>query len=98
MVNHAFTTPILRQPTGLTPVQLTDIREYMLSLRAQSAGEKVSNRGGWHSAGNLFGPEHRQIPPLRDAVTKVALGYIGDVFRYQGEIQLGLTGWTVINR
>ncbi len=98
MLNHLFTTPILAQSTGLTREQLAEIRDYVLSLRANSASEKVSNRGGWHSPGNLFGPEYRQIPALRDAIMKTVLSYVGDVFHYQGNIQLTLTGWTIVNR
>jgi uncharacterized protein (TIGR02466 family) len=98
MLNHIFTTPVLRQPTRLTREQLEEIRDYLLGLRAKSTGEAKSNRGGWHSTGNLFGPEHRQFPALRDTITQAAFNYIGEGFGYRGDIKLGLTGWTVINR
>src|SRR3954467_11049481 len=54
MLSHVFTTPILRETTSLTPQQLAGIRDYLLTVRGQSAGDAKSNRGGWHSPGNLF--------------------------------------------
>lgn len=98
MLNHIFTTPILRQPTGLSLDELKEISEFLIGLRDQSKGEAKSNRGGWHSSGNLFSPDYRQHPKLRDAVTTALFNYIGEIFGFRGEIQLALTGWTVINR
>lgn len=98
MLNHVFTTPILRDKSELTPQQRAEICTYLLDLRDAAPGETKSNRGGWHSKGNLFAPEHTQFPPMRDAVTKALFQYIGEVFAYRGEIHLALTGWTVINR
>lgn len=98
MLNQVFTTPILRDRAELTPQQRAEICTYLLKLRDASPGEMKSNRGGWHSTGNLFAPEHTQFPAMRDAVTKALFQYIGEVFAYRGEIQLALTGWTVINR
>ncbi|MHA3770282.1 TIGR02466 family protein [Verrucomicrobiota bacterium sgz303538] len=99
MISHLFTTPILREPTDLTIEQLAEVRDYLLSVRRQTRGEDKSNRGGWHSSGNLFNPtEYRTFPILQEAVTQALFRYIGDVFNYRGEIQLSLTGWTVINR
>ncbi|RYD69223.1 MAG: hypothetical protein EOP84_28875 [Verrucomicrobiaceae bacterium] len=98
MISHAFTTPILRESTDLTLDELSEIRDYLLSLRPQSAGEEKSNRGGWHSSGNLFDPtEYRVFPKLQEAVTKALFRYIGETCNYRGAIQLALTGWTVIN-
>lgn len=98
MLNHLFTTPILRDIVELTPEQRAEIGEYLLSLRATAPGESKSNRGGWHSSGNLFGPEHRQFPAMRDAIMKALSRYIAEVFGHRGEFQLALAGWTVINR
>jgi uncharacterized protein (TIGR02466 family) len=98
MLNHVFTTPVLRETTTLSPDQLAEIRDYLLSLQGTSEGDAKSNRGGWHSKGNLFSPEHTQFPILRGAVTTAMFNYIGEVFGFRGEIQLALTGWTVINR
>lgn len=98
MLNHVFTTPILRDQTELPAEVRAEVCSYLLGLRAASGGETKSNRGGWHSTGNLFAAEHRQFPALRDAITKVLFRYIGEVMNYRGEIQVALTGWTVINR
>ncbi len=98
MLNHVFTTPILRDKAGMTPEQCAEACKYLLGLRAASPGETKSNRGGWHSTGNLFSPDHTQFPAMRAAVTSALFGYIGEVFGYSGEIALALTGWTVINR
>src|SRR5688500_11350837 len=97
MISHLFTTPVARESTGLTMEQLGAIRDYLLELRAASPGERKSNRGGWHSDGNLFGPDFRDFPEMREAITNALFRYIGEVFNYRGEIQLALTGWTVIN-
>lgn len=98
MLNHAFTTPIWRDMTELTGEQRAEVCDYLIGLRDASPGETKSNRGGWHSTGNLFAPEHTQFPAMRDAVTKALFQYIGDVFGFRGEIALALTGWTIINR
>lgn len=98
MLNHLFTTPVLRDIVELTPEQRAEICEHLLSLRAAELGESKANRGGWHSSGNLFAPEHRQFPAMRDAITRALFQYISEVFGYRGEIQLALAGWTVINR
>jgi uncharacterized protein (TIGR02466 family) len=97
MISPLFTTPILREATALTPEQREEACRYFLELRSASAGEQKSNRGGWHSDGNLFAANYRQLPALREVVTKALFTYIGDVFGFRGEIQLALTGWTVIN-
>lgn len=97
MLNHVFTTPIFRDKTELTVAQRDEVCRYLLQLRDESSGEKKSNRGGWHSNGNLFAPDHTQFPALRDAVTAALFRYVGEVFGFRGEIQLALTGWTVIN-
>lgn len=98
MLNHIFTTPVFRDKVDLTAEQRAEICQYFIGLREASPGEKKSNRGGWHSTGNLFAPEHPQFPAMREAVTKALFQYVGEVFAYRGEIQLALTGWTVINR
>lgn len=98
MLKHIFTTPVLRDMSELTPEQRAEICEYLLSLRAAAPGESKANRGGWHSSGNLFTPEHRQFPAMRDAITKALFQYFAEVFDYRREIQLSVSSWTVINR
>jgi uncharacterized protein (TIGR02466 family) len=99
MVTHIFTTPILRESGVLPPAEVTAVRDYLLQIRSQSPGEAKSNRGGWHSTGNLFDPtQYKAMPGVQEAVTQALFTYIGEVFGYRGDIQLALTGWTVINR
>jgi uncharacterized protein (TIGR02466 family) len=98
MLNHIFTTPVMRDMARLTPEQRAEICEYLLSLRATMPGESLANRGGWHSSGNLFGPEYRQFPGMRDAITRALSQYFAEAFGYRREIPLAVSGWTVINR
>jgi uncharacterized protein (TIGR02466 family) len=98
MLNHVFTTPVLRDNAGVPAGDLAAMAAYLVELQGKASGETKSNRGGWHSTGNLFGPEHREFPIIREAVTKALFNYIGEVFAYRGEINLSLTAWTVINR
>jgi len=98
VLSHVFTTPILRENTELTAGQLAELRDYLLALRDRSPGEGKSNRGGWHSSGNLFTPEHRQFDFLRETITRALFSYVGEAFGYSGELQLAITGWAVINR
>ncbi len=98
MLNHVFATPVWRAKSGLTGEQLGEIRDYLIGVREQNPSDAKSNRGGWHSQGNLFEDEHRQFPFLRDVITRALFAYIGEAFGYRGEIALALTGWAVINR
>jgi uncharacterized protein (TIGR02466 family) len=97
VLNHVFTTPILRDTADLKPEQLGEMRDYLLELRRQMPGEAKSNRGGWHSTGNLFSNEFSQFPAVRDAITRALFAYIAEVFGYRGQIQLAITAWSVIN-
>jgi uncharacterized protein (TIGR02466 family) len=98
MLNHVFTTPILRDRVPLSAAELAELRDYIVGLRTQSPGEIKSNRGGWHSHGNIFGPEHRDFPALRGAVYAALSAYLGDAFGFRGEVPLSLTGWSIVNR
>jgi uncharacterized protein (TIGR02466 family) len=99
MLSHLFTTPILRETAVLPPNELKELRDYLVKIRMQSPGELKSNRGGWHSTGNLFDPaQYKVFPVMQEAVTQALFRYIADAVGYRGEIQLSLTGWTVINR
>jgi len=98
VLNHLFTTPVLRDSAGLSAEQLAAAREYLLALEARAPGQDRSNRGGWHSSDNLFGPDHPEIQPLRDAATRALGAYISQAFDYKGKLELALTAWTVVNR
>ena len=98
MLNQLFATPVLQSTSGLTANQLDEICSYILELRSRLDSQKLSNRGGWHSSGNLFAPEHRQFPAITSAITRALFSYIGEAFSYRGDIELALTGWAVVNR
>ena len=98
MIRHLFSTPVLREATGLRHAQLEEIASYLLNLAAAGPGEIKSNRGGWHSEGNLFSADFRQFPAMRAAVTRAMLNYLSEALGYAGELSLELSGWTVINR
>ena len=97
MLSHIFPTPILRAATGLAPAELHEVAGYLLSLAGQTHGEVKSNRGGWHSEGNLFSDPHPEFPALRAAIHRALAGYLGEAFGYSGALDLALTGWAVIN-
>ena len=97
MVNHLFTTPILHARLEPSREDLDTLCAYLLELRAASPGQQRSNRGGWHSDGNLFGEEHRAFPWLREMVVRQVLEYAGKGLSLSGEFQFQLTGWAVIN-
>ena len=97
MLTEIFSTAILRDPSGLRPAQLDELAAYLLGLAADAHGDVKSNRGGWHSDGNLFSGNFRQFPAMRAAITRALLTYFSEVFHYAGEITLSLSGWTVIN-
>lgn len=98
MLSHIFTTPVLKENAVLEPETLTEIRDYLLQVRKQSPSEAKSNRGGWHSSGNLFdSAQYKTFPAMQEALTKRIFRYIAEVCGYRGEIQMSLTGWTVIN-
>jgi uncharacterized protein (TIGR02466 family) len=97
MFNHVFTTPVLREDSKVPAADLAAVAACLIELRQRVPGETKSNRGGWHSAGNLFGPEYGEFPAIRAVATQALFRYIGEVFGYRGEIHLSLTAWTVIN-
>lgn len=98
MVTHLFTTPISHTRLDLDSAALDDLCAYLLDLRARAEGLRRSNRGGWHSEGNLFAKEHREFPWLREAVVTGILEYAGEGLGLRGDFLFELTGWAVINR
>jgi uncharacterized protein (TIGR02466 family) len=98
VVNHLFTTPILHERLEPPRTDFDELCDYLLDLRARSTGQQRSNRGGWHSDGNLFGDEHRAFPWLRELMVKHVLAYAGEGLGFTGEFHFQLTGWAVANR
>lgn len=95
---HLFTTPVSHERLSPAREQLEELSAYLLDLRSRAPGLARSNRGGWHSEGNLFGKEHRDFPWLREAVVQAILAYAGEALGLTGEFVFELTGWAVVNR
>jgi uncharacterized protein (TIGR02466 family) len=98
VVNHLFTTPVAHVRLAPSPADLGELCAYLLALRPSNTGLQRSNRGGWHSEGNLFGKEHREFPWLRETVVQGILDYAGAALGFKGDFIFELTGWAVINR
>lgn len=97
MVNHLFTTPVFHQRLEPPAGALPEIAAHLLAERGKSSGLQRSNRGGWHSDGNLFAPEQRDFPWLRETIVRSVLDYAGAGLGFTGELNFQLTGWAVIN-
>jgi uncharacterized protein (TIGR02466 family) len=98
VVNHLFTTPVAHVRLEPSPDDLDDLCDYLLKLRGGDTGLQRSNRGGWHSEGNLFGKEHREFPWLRELVVQGILDFAGAALGFKGDFAFELTGWAVVNR
>jgi uncharacterized protein (TIGR02466 family) len=98
VLNHLFTTPVSRDSAGLSAEQLAGVRDWVLALEAAEPGEKRSNRGGWHSTGNLFGRGEPEAAALREAATRALGAYVSQAFDYKGDVKLTMLAWTVVNR
>ncbi len=98
MVTHLFTTPVSHARIEPAPSEAGELCDYLLALRDRAGGLEKSNRGGWHSDGNLFGSEHREFPWLRELIVKAILTYAGEALGFAGDFAFELTGWAVINR
>ncbi len=98
MVTHLFTTPVAHVRLAPARADLDELCAYLRGLRPAAAGLQRSNRGGWHSAGNLFGKEHREFPWLRELVVQGILDFAGAALGFTGDFAFELTGWAVANR
>jgi len=99
VIKNLFTTPIAYLRVEPETGQLEEVAEYLRGLRLRESNEEIkrSNRGGWHSDGNLFGEEHREFPWLRDLVVKSIIAYAGKGLGFDGEFEFDLTAWAVVN-
>lgn len=66
----AFATPILRFRSGDAETLNDALMDEMKRLRAASPGAQKSNRGGWHSEGNLFDETAAPFASLREMATE----------------------------
>lgn len=98
VVNHLFTTPVAHVRLEPARDNLDALCTYLLDLRRSASSLQRSNRGGWHSEGNLFSQEHREFPWLRETVVQGILDFAGDALGFTGDFAFELTGWAVVNR
>lgn len=98
MVTHLFTTPVSHVRLQPARADLDELCAYLLELRRGASSLQRSNRGGWHSEGNLFGKEHREFPWLRETVVQGILDYAGAALGFTGDFAFEFTGWAVVNR
>jgi uncharacterized protein (TIGR02466 family) len=92
-VHPLFSTPVLLGPSGLTAAQQADTAEFLLALRTQDDGVTRSNRGGWHSSGNLFDVQAPLVDLVRGCVARALSRYVTEAFRFQGTMKMQLYGW-----
>lgn len=64
---RAFSTPLVRFELDDSAALNADLLSAGMAMRAESEGANKSNRGGWHSSGNLFGEKHDCFQTLRKA-------------------------------
>lgn len=94
-----FSTPLLRFRVSDHGALNTALLEEAARMRASSDGASKSNRGGWHSAGNLF---DEAAAPIRTLETHVRAA-LADANRAIGskadptELRLKLFGWMNAN-
>lgn len=94
-----FSTPLLRYRVGDHAELNAAILDEASRLRAASEGAAKSNRGGWHSEGNIFDHDAAPIRRLYEVVTEAledanrAIGSKAD----PGKLRLKLFGWMNAN-
>lgn len=94
-----FSTPLLCYQVANHVSLNTALLAEASSMREKSTGAVKSNRGGWHSEGNIFDRESAAIQTLRGAFVDA----LGDANRAIGskadpdKLRLNLFGWININ-
>lgn len=94
-----FATPLLRYQVANAEALNKALLETAAQMRCASDGAEKSNRGGWHSEGNLFDSAAEPITDLRTVVEAAlqdankAIGSKAD----QARLQLKLFGWMNAN-
>lgn len=94
-----FSTPLLRYRVAGYESLNADLLAMAAHLRNSSAGVAKSNRGGWHSEGNLFAHDAAPIKTLRKIVEDTladANTAIGAKVKPEA-LQLKLFGWMNAN-
>lgn len=74
-----FSTPLFRFRVTDAESLNKELMHQEQRLRSQSEGVEKSNRGGWHSAGNLFEQETPCIQTLKEASQAAVLQATGQI-------------------
>jgi uncharacterized protein (TIGR02466 family) len=94
-----FATPVARYLVNDHVALNSDIMTAAAAMRASSDGVNKSNRGGWHSDGNIFA----QKAPCFTALRTVALRATTTITQKIGSrldlatVDVGISGWMNIN-
>ena len=94
-----FSTPVLRYKVAADQDLNARLLEEGERMRAATAGADKSNRGGWHSSGNIFDQDADPIGILRGLVLDAlddanqAIGSKADF----SKLRLKLSGWMNMN-
>lgn len=94
-----FATPLLRFRVPDADDLNRDLVELGQRMRRESPGASKSNKGGWHSEGNLFDVDAAPVSVLRDAVHQ-SLAEANDAIGSKADatkLRLRLFGWMNMN-
>ena len=94
-----FSTPLLRFRVEDHETLNAGLLEVAAQMREQSAGAAKSNRGGWHSEGNLFAESAEPVRSLRKHV-EAALAEANRAIQSKADpeaLRLKLFGWMNAN-
>jgi len=94
-----FSSPIMRFKVPDRTILNAELMFEGERLRKASEGVKKSNRGGWHSKGNLFDNDAACIQTLRDVATQSIHAITRKVSRRvdPADLSLKLSGWMNAN-
>ncbi|MBJ3762103.1 2OG-Fe(II) oxygenase family protein [Maribius pontilimi] len=94
-----FSTPLFRFRVPDAEALNRDLLETGSRLRSETDGVKKSNRGGWHSSGNLFDDAAPDVQKLKALAEKAVLDATGQVTAKvdPGSLGLKLFAWMNAN-
>lgn len=94
-----FSTPLIRFQVPDHDTLNVALLDEMARLRATDAGASKSNRGGWHSSGNLFNQDAECIGALRGLAKEAVLAATRKITNKVDpeDLKLKLFGWMNAN-
>lgn len=104
LIEHAkyeklFATPVFRYRVPAHPDLNQALHTYGADLQASSPGVSKSNRGGWHSDGNIFQTDDEVVAVLEVLVREAVLSATARIGARADldALHLKLSGWMNIN-